>query len=76
MAPEGWGLLRAAVLPALAPIVFMVLILDLLMCQIAKADEEISLQRRLDLNFISKLYVVVAATLLLMWLPVFLQTKF
>ena len=76
LAPAGMGLLRGTVLPAIAPILFMVIVLDLLMCQIAKADEEISLQRRRDLHFISILHVIFAAALLLSWLPVILRAEF
>lgn len=73
-APSGWGVLRSAVLPAAGPIVFMVLMLDLLMCQVFKADAGEA--RRADLRFISKIYWVLAAVLLLVWLPVFLKVAY
>ena len=76
LAPEGWGLLRAAVLPALPPIVFMVLLLDILMCQILKSDEEISTERRLNLMFVTKCHLFVATILLLSWLPVFISATY
>ena len=74
--PEGWGLLRAAVLPALAPIIFMVLLLDLLMCQVIKADQELTNERRINLNLISKCHLLAAALLLFSWLPVFLRATY
>lgn len=69
--PEGWGMIRSAVLPASGPIIFMVLMMDLLMCQVFKADA--GQERRADLNFISILYLILAALLALVWLPLFLQ---
>ncbi len=74
--PEGLGLLRAAVLPALAPIVFMVLLLDLLMCQVLKADQDTGRERRMDLNFISKCHLIAATLLLVSWLPIFLRATY
>jgi hypothetical protein len=73
-APSGWGLIRSAVLPAAGPIVFMVLMLDLMMCQIFKADADET--RRADLNFIIKIYLVLAAVLVLVWLPAFLKATY
>lgn len=73
-APSGWGLIRSAVLPAAGPIVFMVLMLDLMMCQVFKADA--SEARRADLNFISTIYLILATLLLLAWLPVFLKATY
>ena len=36
--PQGWGLLFGTVLPAAAPMVLMVLMLDVLMCLVLKSD--------------------------------------
>jgi hypothetical protein len=74
MSPEGLGLLRGTVLPAAAPIVFMVLMLDLLMCQVLKIDAE--QPRRRDLNIISAIYLVLGILLVLSWTPVFLQATY
>ena len=73
-APSGWGVIRSAVLPAAGPIIFMVLMLDLLMCQVFKVDA--GEERRADLNFIIKIYLILAALLLLVWLPVFLNATY
>lgn len=71
--PVGWDLLRSAVLPALAPLIFMVLMLDFLMCRVLKADAEVTIERRDRLVFVSRLNLLVAVILLLSWLPVFLR---
>lgn len=72
--PQGWGLIRSAVLPAAAPMVFMVVLLDLLMCQVLKSDA--SPQRRRDLNWVSLVYLVLVALLAVGWVPVFMQARF
>jgi hypothetical protein len=74
--PEGWGLLRAAVLPALAPIIFMVLMLDMLMCHVLKIDSDAPAERRADLGLISRVHLLVGLILLLSWLPVFLRATY
>lgn len=71
---SGWGLIRSTVLPAAGPIVFMVLMLDLLMSQVFKADA--GEERRADLNFIIKIYLVLAVLLLIVWVPVFLRATY
>lgn len=73
-APSGWGLIRGTVLPAAGPIVFMVLMLDLMMCQVFKVDA--GEERRGDLNFIIMIYLILAALLLLLWVPVFLKATY
>lgn len=72
--PEGWGLLRGVVLPAAAPIVFMVVMLDLMMSQVMKADADEA--RRRQLNFVSWVHVGLGAALLLSWLPVFIRATY
>lgn len=76
LSTEGWGLLRAAVLPALAPIIIMVLMLDFVMCRISIADNGSSAERRSDLGLISKIHLLVMAILLLSWLPVLLRATY
>ena len=71
LSPEGWGLLRSAVLPAAAPMVFMLVMLDLLMCQVLKIDAVP--ERRRDLNRISLIHVLLGLTLLASWVPVFIR---
>lgn len=72
--PEGWGLLRGVVLPAAAPIVFMVVALDLMMCQILKSDA--GPERRADLNLAGRVNLALAVLLLVSWLPVFLRATY
>ena len=72
--PAGWGIIKSAVLPAAGPIVFMVLMLDVMMSQIFKADA--TEQQRKDLNFAIKVYGLVTAMLIVSWLPVFLKATY
>lgn len=72
--PEGWGLLRGAVLPAAAPLVFMLVMLDLLMCQVLKVGAEPD--KRRDLNRISLVYVLMGVLLVVTWLPIFLRATY
>ena len=74
MEPEGWGLFRGAVLPAAAPIVFMLVMLDLLMCQVLKVEADPG--RRRDLNRISLVHLCSGLLLLGVWLPVFLRATY
>jgi hypothetical protein len=74
--PVGMGILRAVVLPALPPIVFMVLMLDLMMCQILKADSATSSVRRHNLSMISRVHLLMAIILLMSWLPIFLRATY
>ncbi len=74
MSPEGWGWLRSAALPAAAPIIFMVLMLDLMMCQILKSDADA--ERRAQLSFASKVYLVISVILIAVWMPVFLRATY
>jgi hypothetical protein len=72
--PHGWGLLFGAVLPAAAPMVLMVLMLDVLMCQVLKSDADPA--RRSRLNFALGLNLLSIGLLLLTWLPVFLRATY
>lgn len=72
--PRGWGLLFGSVLPAAAPMVFMVLMLDVLMCLVLKSDADAL--RRSRLNFALGMNLLFVALLLLTWLPVFLRATY
>jgi hypothetical protein len=69
--PYGWGLLFGSVVPAAAPIVFMVLMLDLMMCLVLRVDAD--KQRRTRLGFAVQLHLLLGGLLILVWLPVFLR---
>lgn len=73
LSPHGWGLIRAVILPAAGPIVFMVLMLDLMMCQIWKG--EFTGDARQRFVFISKWNLVLGLLLLVVWLPVFMRSN-
>lgn len=70
LSPHGWDLIRAAVLPAASPLVFMVLMLDLMMCQVWKGEFEGDARKRLIA--ISKWNLILGVLLLLVWLPIFI----
>ncbi len=73
-APSGWGLISSAVLPALAPMVVMILMLDLIMCQVLKHDADP--QRKRDLNVLSVLYAVLIVAVFFSWVPIFLKATY
>jgi hypothetical protein len=72
--PHGWGLLFGSVLPAAAPMVIMVLMLDALMCLVLKSDADAV--RRSRLNFALGMNLLVTGLLLLTWVPVFLRATY
>ena len=67
-ARSGWEMLPTLVLPALTPLVFMVLLFDFMMCRIRMSEEAV----RSKFANISYIEIAVALFLLLMWLPFFL----
>lgn len=72
--PRGWGLLFGVVLPAAAPMVLMVLLLDALMCLVLKSDA--GPEGRSRLNFALGMNLLCGALLLLSWVPVFLRATY
>ena len=67
---DQWDLFFGGVLPATAPIIIILIMLDVMMSQIWKDG---ATQERLDhLNFIIKTHLVVALALLLAFLSIFL----
>jgi hypothetical protein len=72
--PRGWGLLFGTVLPAAAPMVLMVLMLDVLMCLVLKNDAGPA--RRSQLDFALGVHLLLIVLLLLIWLPVFLRATY
>jgi hypothetical protein len=65
-----WNLFFAGVLPATAPIVIIVMMLDVMMCQVWKDGE--TAEKTEHLNFIIKTHLVVALALLIAFLSIFL----
>jgi hypothetical protein len=65
-----WSLFFAGVLPATAPIVIIVMMLDVMMCQVWKDGE--TPEKTEHLNFIIKTHLVVALGLLIAFLSIFL----
>ncbi|HEX5057595.1 MAG TPA: hypothetical protein VFX02_13995 [Gammaproteobacteria bacterium] len=72
--PEGWGMLFGVVLPAVAPIVVMVLMQDVLMCLVLKNDAEPA--RRSQLNFTLGVLLLFIVLLLSTWVPVFIRATY
>jgi hypothetical protein len=66
---EGWSLVTTVLCPVLAPIIFMLLMLDSLMSKVfmvdKPADERARLSRVLRVN------LIIGVALLLYWLPYF-----
>lgn len=69
-ARSGWEMLPTLIAPAMTPLVFMLLMFDIMMCRIRMAETNETVRKKF--RFIS--YVELAAALLLfaIWLPFFL----
>ena len=65
-----WSLFFAGVLPATTPIVIILMMLDVMMCQVWKDGE--TPEKIEHLNFIIKTHLVVALALLIAFLSIFL----
>lgn len=66
--PEGWGLLFGVLIPALGPIVFMIIGLDILVCQMWKGEVEPDHNQRLVLA--QKVNLLLLLLLFAAWWPV------
>ena len=66
--PVGWGLLFGVLIPALGPIVFMVICLDLLVCQMWKGEVEPEHNQRLVLA--QRVNLVLLLVMFAAWWPV------
>ena len=64
--PSGWDIVPGAVIPALAPILFILLMLDVMMCAIYKSDTE-DQNEAARLAFSIKTHLTVGAALMLLW---------
>lgn len=73
--PTGSEILMGAVVPAVAPIIFILLMLDVLMCVVWKADssDEAEISR---LSFSIKTHLIVGGVLILLWLASFQDALF
>lgn len=65
---SGWEMIPTLVAPAMAPLVFMVLLFDFMMCRIRMNDG----QDYKKFQMISYVELVAAILFLLIWLPFFL----
>lgn len=70
MEASGWGLVRTVLAPVLAPLMFMLLLLDALMSRIFMTDQAGPARERF--RRIVVLELALAAGLLVYWLPYFL----
>ena len=69
---EGFGMVRTVLVPALSPIVFMLLMLDALMSRVMMGEAGEDMRRRY--RNIIRFNLVVGLLLLVSWLPFFLST--
>jgi len=67
-ARSGWEMIPTLIAPAMTPLVFMVLLFDIMMCRIRMSDGE----TRKKFATISYIEIATALFLMLMWLPFFL----
>jgi hypothetical protein len=65
---SGWEMIPTLVVPAMTPLVFMVLMFDYMMCRIRMSDEA----ERKKFRTISYVELASALLLLIIWLPYFL----
>lgn len=68
---EGWAIVPTIIVPALVPIVFFVLWLDVLMASVFRADAVGDEVRRQRFGTIVKTDVILVTLLTLSWLPYF-----
>ncbi len=65
---EGWGIVATTVIPASAPLIFMVLMFDFMMCRIRMSEQSV----REKFSSIGYVELAAALFLFIMWLPFFL----
>lgn len=65
---NGWDIISTLVAPAMAPLAFMVLMFDFMMCRIRMSDEEVRNKFR-TIGFIE---LAAAIFLFIKWLPFFI----
>jgi hypothetical protein len=66
---HGWGMVPTLIVPTLVPIVFMVLLLDVMMSAVFMVDKRGP--ERARLKYIIFLQLLIAATLMVVWYPYF-----
>ncbi len=67
---SGWGLVNTLLIPVLAPLVFMLLMLDALMSRVWMSEAEGEEKKRLWL--VVRVDIIVGLLLLVYWLPFFI----
>jgi hypothetical protein len=73
--PQGWDLILGAVVPALAPMIFIIIMLDVLMCKVFQTDaQDLLMKQRYGL--IARTNFSIAVVLLLFWLAAFQDALF
>lgn len=73
--PKGADIFLGAVIPAIAPILFILLMLDVMMCAIWKADSQIEAEV-LRFGFAIKAHLFVGGLLILFWINSFSEALF
>jgi hypothetical protein len=66
---HGWEMITTLIEPTLVPLVFMILLLDVMMCMVFMVDKRGA--ERLRLKHIIFIQLLLAATLILVWYPYF-----
>lgn len=67
-ARSGFEIIPTLIAPAMVPIVFMVLLFDIMMCRIRMSEEDV----RKKFQNISFTEIIIASILFIFWLPFFL----
>lgn len=63
---EGWDLVMGGIIPATAPLIVIVILFDVMMCQVMKSDADDA--RRAELAFITKVHLLFGGLVLGLWL--------
>jgi hypothetical protein len=66
---EGIGLITTIIIPVLAPLIFMLLLLDIIMSNVLRVDAEGEVRDRF--NMILKSNILTCVLLLIFWVPFF-----
>ncbi len=64
---EGWDVFFGGIIPASAPLVFIVMMFDVMMCSIMKSDAE-DPERIETLQFTIRTHLLLAFTVLILWI--------
>ena len=63
-----WNQIPEVFVPVFAPLIFILILFDMMMCKILKSDVE-DIDEKLRLRDINRIYIIAAIALMLSWTP-------